>query len=398
MDNSSFACNEISIGPARWSARPRRIVGLMSGTSLDGVDAALIEIIGGIPPERWRQLAFFTRAYTVEERERIAALLCEEISLPSLVTANMWLGELFAAAALAAIQAAGLAPGEVDAIASHGQTVWHSPPRDGAMGGTLQLGEPCVIAERTGILTVADFRPRDMAAGGQGAPLVPFADYLLFRSEEQSVAVVNIGGIANVTYLPRGCRPDEVVAFDTGPGNMVIDALAARATGGRQTFDADGALAARGTVSQPLLDALCRHPYFAQRPPKSTGRETFGREYAEALWQSTEGMTPEDLMASATALTAESLASALRRFLGPLDALIVGGGGAYNPTLIRMLRARLPGVPLHTLEDVGISSAAKEAIAFALLGHATLCGVPNNVPSATGAAHPVILGKMIPGR
>ena len=197
----------------------------MSGTSLDGVDAALIEITGGIPPEHWRQRAFFTRPYTAEERARIAALLREEVSLPALVMANMWLGEFFAEAALTAIRAAGLTPEAVDAIASHGQTVWHIPPRDGAAGGTLQLGEPCVIAERTGILTVADFRPRDMAAGGQGAPLVPFADYLLFRDPEKSLAVVNIGGIANVTYLPRGCRPDEVVAFDTGPGNMIIDAL-----------------------------------------------------------------------------------------------------------------------------------------------------------------------------
>jgi len=394
----SFA---IPADQARWPACSRRIVGLMSGTSLDGVDAVLIEITGGIPPEHWQVCAFVTRPYTSSERERIAALLRDKISLPALVTANMWLGELFAEAALAVIHAAGFTPDEVDAIASHGQTVWHIPPHDHASGGTLQIGEPCVIAERTGILTVADFRPRDMAAGGQGAPLVPFADYLLFRNETQSMAILNIGGIANVTYLPCACQPGDVVAFDTGPGNMIIDALVTRATGGLLTYDRDGAIAASAKVSQPLLTELCRHPYFAECPPKSTGRETFGEGYADALWHSDTSISHEELIATVTAFTAESIAGAVRRFLlsrGPLDRIILGGGGAFNPTLTQMLRERLPEVPLVTLEDIGISSDAKEAMAFALLGHATLCGVPNNMPSATGAEHPVILGKIIPGR
>jgi len=376
----------------------------MSGTSLDGIDAALIEVSGGIPPAQWRQLAFFTRPYTPEERERIARLLHQEIVLPELVMANMWLGERFAEAALAVIAQAGLTPAEVDAIASHGQTVWHIPPAGGAMGSTLQIGEPCVIAERTGILTVADFRPRDMAAYGQGAPLVPFADYLLFRNDAQSVAVLNIGGIANVSYLSRGCRPDEVIAFDTGPGNMIIDGLVALITHGAQTYDTDGAIAARGTVNDAILRELMNHPYFAQSPPKSTGRETFGREFVERIWlafKDVPGLTPQDFVATVTAFTAESIAQAFRDFLfphGPVDAIIIGGGGSYNPTLKRLLAARLPGILLHTHEDVGISSEAKEAIAFALLGHATLCGVPNNLPSATGATHPVVLGKIIPGR
>ena len=317
---------------------------------------------------------------------------------------NAWLGEVFAAAALEVIARAGLTPRQVDAIASHGQTAWHIPPEGGHAGATLQIGEPCVIAERTGVLTVADFRPRDMAAGGQGAPLAPFADYLLFRSQQQSVAVVNIGGIANVTLLPRACRPEEVIAFDTGPGNMVIDGLVSLYTHGEQTCDTDGVRAARGAINRRLLYELMNQPYFSQPPPKSTGREAFGMNYVESLWMAfnnAPGLSPDDFIATATAFTAESIAQAFRDFIFPhgrVDAVILGGGGSYNPTLKRMIAERLPGISLLTHEEMGIAGDAKEAIAFALLGHATLCGVPNNVPSATGAAHPVLLGKIVPGR
>jgi anhydro-N-acetylmuramic acid kinase len=385
---------------AAWPTRPRRIVGLMSGTSLDGIDAAVVEVAGGIPFTNLRVLAFHTRPYTPEERGRIANLLRVDVPLPEVTRANMWLGELFAAAALTAITAAGLTPAEVDAVASHGQTVWHIPPADGQPGATLQLGEPSVIAERTGLLTVADFRPRDIAAGGHGAPLVPFADYLLFHSSANSAAVQNIGGIGNVTWIPRGGAPGDMIAFDTGPGNMVIDALAAHYTG--EPCDRDGALAARGRVDDALLAALLDHPYFAAPPPKSTGRETFGAAYAVEVRQRAEaaGLSPADTLATATALTAESIARAYRDFLlprGGVDEVILGGGGRYNPMLVRLLAARLPDIPLRTHEDYGIPSDAKEAIAFALLGHATLCGVPANVPSATGAAHPVVLGKIVPG-
>lgn len=390
--------------PTEWLSRPRRIVGLMSGTSLDGVDAALIEVDGGIPPAAWRQLAFFTRPYHPPERKRIADLLGQQISLPALTAANAWLGEVFAEAALAVIAQAGLTPDTVDAVASHGQTVWHLPPTKHQPGATLQLGEPCVIAERTGVLTVADFRPRDMAAGGQGAPLVPFADYLLFRSETRAVAMLNIGGIANITYLPRGCRPEQVIAFDTGPGNMLIDGLVALITGGQRTYDADGQRAARGTVNEHVLQAcLMDHAYFTQPPPKSTGRELFGREYAERLFNLRN--TPsfpqqDDLIATATAFTAESIARAVRDFVlphGAVDEIILGGGGSRNPTLCAMLAERLSGIPLVTHEAYGISSDAKEAIAFALLGHATLCGIPANLPSVTGARRSVVLGKIVPG-
>ncbi|MHB9130263.1 MAG: anhydro-N-acetylmuramic acid kinase [Armatimonadota bacterium] len=390
----------MALSTSTWSSRPRRIVGLMSGTSLDGVDAALIEVRGGIPFDSLRVLGFFTRAYSPDERARILNLLQPQINLPDLLTANVWLGEIFAEAALRVISQAGLMPEEVDAVASHGQTIWHIPPHDGEQGATLQIGEPAVIAERTGLLTVADFRPRDMAAGGQGAPLVPFADYLLFRSEESSVAVQNIGGIANVTYLPRGCRPEDIIAFDTGPGNMIIDAVISLATQGQETYDKDGKHAAKGTVQATLLNELMSNPYFALPPPKSTGRELFGMTFAEGLYCNFHGNL-DDLIATVTAFTAESIARAYRDFLlphGAIDEVILGGGGSYNPTLRAMLAERLPGIPVHTHEDHGLSSEAKEAVAFAILGHATLCGVPANVPSATGAAHPVILGHITPGK
>lgn len=386
--------------PTTWQSRPRRIVGLMSGTSLDGIDAALIEVDGGIPFTALRVLGFFTRPYTPEERARLMALVQEQVSLPALTAAQAWLGGIFADAALAVIAQAGLTTGAVDAVASHGQTVWHIPPTADTPGATLQLGEPCVIAERTGLLTVANFRARDMAAGGQGAPLVPFADYLLFRNDEQSVAVQNIGGIANVTYLPRGAALEQVVAFDTGPGNMIIDELVALHTQGRQRYDEDGRLAARGTVQPALLDRLMSAPYFTQPPPKSTGRELFGAAFTRRLWDDCRALPFPDLLATATAFTAESIARAYLEYLlplGPLDEVILGGGGSHNPTLRAMLAARLPGVRLCTHDDYGISNDAKEAIAFALLGHATLCGVPANLPSVTGAARPVVLGVVVSG-
>jgi anhydro-N-acetylmuramic acid kinase len=373
----------------------------MSGTSLDGIDAVLIGVEGGIPPTGWRQLAFTCVPFSPDDRARLHALMHPRVDLAALGTANMWLGERFAQAALEVIAQAGCRPEDIDAVASHGQTVWHQPPRAGQPGGTLQLGEPSVIAERTGILTVADFRPRDMAAGGQGAPLVPFADYLLFHSSVRSVAVQNIGGIANVTYLPQGAGIDQVLAFDTGPGNMVIDALVAHYSGGAESFDRDGRGAARGRVHAVLLEELLQHPYFAQSPPKSTGREEFGAAYAQTVLArcAAFGLSADDAIATVTALTAVSIVRAYQAYIAPIgaiDVLILGGGGSYNQALQAMLAERLPGVSIHQHEDAGISGAAKEAIAFALLGHATLCGVPSNVPSVTGARHPVVLGTIVP--
>jgi anhydro-N-acetylmuramic acid kinase len=290
---------------------------------------------------------------------------------------------------------------DVGFIASHGQTVWHQPVPETIAGravrSTLQIGEPCVIAERTGATVIADFRPRDIAAGGEGAPLVPYVDLLLFADPRLSRAVQNIGGIGNVTFLPAGATPEQVIAFDTGPGNMAIDAAAARLTGGAQSQDTDGRLARAGRVDAALLAELLADPYLCQPPPKSTGRERYGEPFVQALWE--RGHQGPDLVATLTAFTAASIADAYARWLAPIapvDEVILGGGGAYNPVLVEHLREYVAPARLRTSQESGIPADAKEAIAFALLGHATLRGRPANVPAATGAGHPVVLGKIVP--
>jgi anhydro-N-acetylmuramic acid kinase len=280
---------------------------------------------------------------------------------------------------------------------------------------TLQIGEPSVIAQRTGITTVADFRPRDMAAGGEGAPLVPYADYILFNDRRLIRAVQNIGGIANVTFLPAcsdavrrssqctyaHTTDKDVLAFDTGPGNMVIDGVMRLITRGRRHYDRDGATAAKGTVHEPLLREMLRHPFLRRRPPKSTGREQFGQQYCEWLYSKArkEGLMPEDAVATATAFTASTIASAYRKFLPAMpDEMILCGGGAHNATLVRMLQSGLEGVRIRSTDEFGIDVDAKEAVSFAILAYATIRGVPNNLPRVTGASEPVVMGKIVPGR
>ncbi len=327
---------------------------------------------------------------------------------------NVLLGEWFAAAALATLRAAGAAPAHVDLIGSHGQTILHLPPPvpcgeagsveegDASGGSTLQIGEPAVIAERTGITTVADFRVRDMAAGGQGAPLVSYVDALLFRRLRAPRAVLNLGGIANATVLPPMESGRVPIAFDTGPGNMVLDALAQRVSGGAQTFDGGGRLAAAGEVQNSLLLELLADPYFAAPAPKTTGRERFGASYAARLWERAQslGIAGADLLATATALTAETVARALCD-AGLADTsgaeVVAGGGGTRNPTLMMALARRLPGVRLTTHEAYGIPSQAKEALSFAILAGAAVRGQANTVPSCTGARGPVVMGKIVPG-
>ena len=266
-----------------------------------------------------------------------------------------------------------------------------------AVRSTLQIGDPCVIAERTGVATVGDFRVRDVAAGGQGAPLVPLADYLLYRSETAGRAMLNVGGIANVTILPAGCGLEEVYAFDLGPGNMVIDRLMGRITGGRVSYDEGGKVAGTGRVHPGLLAEMMAHPFFNLPPPKSTGREAFGAAYADAFLARARGrgLPDADAVATATAFTAEAVADGLRRFVRePVQEVIASGGGAHNETLMSLLRARLRGV--RGIEEVGGSSEAKEALAFAVLANETLAGGPGNVPRVTGASHPALLGKIAP--
>jgi anhydro-N-acetylmuramic acid kinase len=314
---------------------------------------------------------------------------------------NFVLGELFADAALRVLESCNLQPHEVDLIGSHGQTICHLPGE----GITLQIGEPSVIAERTGITTVADFRPRDMAAGGQGAPLVPLFDYLVLRHGERNRIVQNIGGIANLTWLPADGRVTDVRAWDTGPGNMVIDECMHLLTGGKQNYDENGELAAQGRVDEQWLQALMQHSYFEREPPKTAGREEFGAAFAARFVGDgkARGLNAADIVATATAFTAESIAASYRVLSTQMGAdskctteVILGGGGAFNSTLRRMLAERIPHQVL-TLEDVGIRSDAKEAMAFAVLAHEAFLGHTTNVPGATGASRHVVMGKIVPG-
>jgi anhydro-N-acetylmuramic acid kinase len=371
----------------------------MSGTSADGVDVAVVEIEGAPPALQWRLLHHATLPHPPDLRAAILAATRPETSaVDDLCTLNVSLGERFAQAALAGIEAAGLAPTQVHLVGSHGQTVWHAP--ESRPPATLQLGEAAVIAERTGIAVVSNFRARDMAVGGQGAPLVAYVDVLLLTHPEEIRAAQNIGGIGNVTFLPAANRSDlSPLAFDTGPGNVLLDYSAAHITGGRLTYDRDGALAAQGQVDNDLLVWLLDHPYFARRPPKSTGRELFGDAFARQVWQrgQDQGLVAADIMATLTALTAQSIARAYHSFLPCLpEVVIASGGGAYNPTLMRMLADALRPARLLPAAALGIPDDAKEALAFAILAYETWHGRPGNLPAATGARHPVILGQVTP--
>ena len=390
--------------PAVTLARPLLALGLMSGTSADGIDGVLVRVSEA--PSLPHVQAAFHHAVPFSETQRGAVFGLfdpETATAEAVCRMNFAVGEWFATAALETLAAAGVPPAAVDVIGSHGQTVFHAPPGADGPGSTLQIGEPAVIAERTGITTVADFRVRDVAAGGHGAPLVSYVDDLLFRHPQRQRAVLNLGGIANVTLLPPSTAGGAVLAFDTGPGNMVLDALARRVSGGALTCDRDGRLAAAGRVQPALLEPLLREDgYFAAPPPKTTGRERYGRPYADRLWQRAAalGVTDADLLATATALTAETVAGGLRlagMALGPQAEIIAGGGGTKNPGLMAALRRRLNGATLTTHEAYGIESEAKEALSFAILAAATLRGRPNTVPACTGARQAVVMGKIVPG-
>jgi anhydro-N-acetylmuramic acid kinase len=384
------------------------VIGLMSGTSADGVDAALVQIAGNARSTHIRLQAFHTFPFPAGMREAILAASDPRTGTVDLLCRlNVALGEVFAEAALEVARQAGISIGTVDLIGSHGQTVQHLPA-SWPLGGypiraTLQLGEPCVIAERTGVLTVADFRPRDMAAGGEGAPLAPYGHYILFGDAHRTRIIHNIGGISNVTILPAGGKLTDVLAFDTGPGNMPIDGAISHLTGGQEIFDKDGARARRGRVHQPLAEELLAHPFLRRPPPKSTGREAFGASFlAQVLARGAElGVTDDDLIATLTAFTAATIADAYRRFILPrhphVDSVLCGGG-SRNPILTAWLSRELPDIEWHTCDDFGVSADALEAVIFAVLAHETVCGHPTNVPTATGAKRAVLLGKVVPGR
>ncbi len=377
------------------------VLGMISGTSVDGIDAALVDIQGAPPTLNVSLRSFTCVPFTPEQRRQIFELFDPTTApVDKVCQTNFAIGEWFAEAALQAIQTAGMQPDQVDMIASHGQTAYHCMEPQRPIKSTLQIGEAAVIAERTGITTMADFRVADVAAGGQGAPLVSYVDWLLYRHPSRARAVQNIGGIGNVTYLPATALPEQVISFDTGPGNMMIDYAAQRASDGALTFDRNGLLASQGQVNTALLEQLMAHPYLSQPLPKTAGREQFGVFFARQIWEqgAQGGLAGVDILATLTAFTAASITDSYQRFLtGPVDEVIVGGGGASNPTLLRMLAERLPNTRVLRQEDLGYLSDAKEAIAFAILAYEGLHGRPGNLPSCTFARHPAVLGKITPG-
>ncbi len=413
-------------------------IGLMSGTSHDGISAALVKLTESVERPRCELLGFATYPYSDSLRKRLLAATDQPddpgyvfdeasgtesfpggasyqtnefsrgIGTPStkqeLSSLNFLLGRALGQAALKLMRKMRVQPADLCFIASHGHTFFHLPPsraRQGQVASTLQLGEPAVIAALTGVPVVADFRPMDIAVGGEGAPLAPLAHVCLFSDPGRARVVQNIGGIANATYLPAAAKPDDkrVFAFDTGPGNVLIDAVMSKLSNGRAKMDRDGRMAARGNVCDPLLRELMSHPYFARKPPKSTGREEFGLAFADRVLSQARrlALPAEDIIATLTALTARSIADALRRFVlpcGAVDEMILTGGGAHNRTLRRMLAAELDGISVITADDLGVNGDAIEAIAFAILGYEMLCGRAGNIPSVTGAKRKAVLGKL----
>lgn len=371
------------------------VVGLMSGTSTDGISAAAARFSCGADGAITAELlAHRARAYTREERDRL--LRATEGATPEEYCRLAFdLGTWLADAALAVMADAHLASSDVRAIASHGHTIWHAPPH-----ATWQLGEAAVIAERTGVDVISDFRVRDVAAGGQGAPLVPIADAILFGDPGAWRALQNLGGMGNVSVVPPHGAGAPVRAFDTGPGCAVIDGVT-RALAPELPYDVDGALARRGTPVESVVRALLRDPFFAAPPPKSTGRELFGSAYVTRLIDACRAERPDataaDIVATAVALTAESIADAYRRFVPePVRDVVLSGGGARNPALVSAITAALAPTPVRRFDELFFDGDAKEAVAFALLGWLFLQRRPGNVPSATGARGPRVLGKLSP--
>jgi anhydro-N-acetylmuramic acid kinase len=372
--------------------RGNAYVGLMSGTSLDGISSCVVRFADD---NKLDLLAFHVSEYDAEQRERLLRSMQGGVTAQEYCRLAFDLGAWLAETAIAVIAEAGVPREEIRAIGSHGQTIWHEAPHS-----TLQIGEAAVIAERVGIDVVSDFRVRDVAAGGQGAPLVPIADALLFASQKKWRALQNIGGIGNVTVVAPGGKLEAVRAFDTGPGVGVVDAVV-RLLRPDLRFDRDGKLARAGTPVSEVVDKLLEHPYFAAEPPKSTGRELFTPEYAANLVKSCrsrrQGCTDEDVIATATLLTVRSIADSYRRFMPePVEEVLVSGGGSKNVALVDMLREAIKPIKIRAFNEEFFDAEAKEAVAFALLAKLFLDGRPGNVPTATGARGPRILGKLSP--
>lgn len=350
------------------------VAGIMSGTSLDGIDVAIVEIRG----EKFRLLKFASTPYPAKVRAALMAVSNADTHTSKISDLNFLLPELYAKA----VRAIWTKP--LDLVGCHGQTIYHSSR------STMQIGDGSILAERLGAPVVSNFRSRDMAAGGSGAPLVPFFDYRLFRHRKINRVALNIGGIANITVIPAGADASRAIAFDTGPGNMVIDQLVERFTRGRSRMDRGGRIAQQGRLDARLLDRLLRHPFYRQSPPKTAGREQYGAEFVALFPNDRDGIH------TATAFTAATIAEGIRRFAGRVDELIAAGGGVHNPVLMSYLAAFLPQVRIRPIDDFGIPGDAKEAVAFAILAAETIHDRVSNVPSATGARHAVVLGTIAP--
>jgi anhydro-N-acetylmuramic acid kinase len=382
-----------------------RVLGLMSGTSADGIDAALVRIDAAPPTLAADFEAHYHAKFPRALRKAVLRIANGDSTTAAEISQlNFLLGEEFGRAAIAACKRWRVPMSQVDLIGSHGQTIYHQGARSRflnapAVASTLQVGEPSVIAARTGVPVIADFRPADMAAGGQGAPLVPLVDYLLYRDEKLGRAALNIGGIANVTVIPAAAQASDVLAFDTGPGNMIVDALVERTKHGRIGFDRDSRIALNGHTIPALLKKMMREPYLRKKPPKTAGREQFGHACAESLlaWGKKHRAKPADLVRTATIFTSLSVADSLRRFVPlhvKIDELIVAGGGAKNPLMMAELAALLPGTDIVSASHFGVPTEAKEAFAFAVLAYEAYHGRTNNLPSATGAKRPIVMGKL----
>jgi len=383
--------------------KPMRVCGLMSGTSLDGLDIAIADFSFVSGKLTYELKHFVTMSYSEELTSQLFQLMDPLAPLNHVSSMNMYLGELYAQLIKDSLVDSEIDYASIDLISSHGQTIWHEPIVAGhweyARANTMQIGDISALAEHAGKPVIGDFRTRDMAAGGQGAPLVPFADQVLFQSSVHGRVLVNIGGIANITVLPPVDLAQDVIAYDTGPGNMIIDAFVSKYTGGKQSYDPNGDLAKSGSVHSEWLDRLMKNDYFSAPAPKSTGRELFGAAYAEKLWDQGDeyGCTPEDKIATVTMLTANSLASEIQQHIKSHDLkeVIISGGGVHNKTLLAYLTDLLPHqIEVKASDEIGLNSDAKEAFVFALLGYLGFQKMPNNLPSTTGAKRQTILGKI----
>lgn len=382
--------------------RERLMVGLMSGTSCDGISAALVAIRGRGKERKIQLIAHHELPFDAETKEAIAGVFPPHLySAYHYSRLQVTLARLFARAATEVINKAGAKPEQVLAISMQGITLYHDPPsdRNQNQGIHIEMGDPALVAELCGVPVISDLRANDVAAGGHGAPLSAYVDYLLFSHDRLYRALQNIGGIANVTAMPPGCSLEDIICFDTGPGNMVIDGVVRRLTGGRKQFDEDGLWAAQGRVNRELLEQLLRHPYLERPLPKTTGREDFGEEFVDQVMVKSQelGLNSADIVATVTAYTAECMAYHYRRFLyprGQVDEVILGGGGTKNKTLLAFVRKCLAPAAVKTHEDFGIPNEAREAMTWTILADETIQGLPANVPRTSGARHPALLGRI----